>query len=194
MCASSVAGRVGQRPQGVNRRRIIARMAFPVEAAAVTHNIQLAVAPVFLLTAVAGMIGAVDDPATSAPGGSTPALPLLPRVGVGTDVHRLVPGRPMRLACLDWPDEELGLDGHSDADVAAHAACDALLSAAGLGDLGTNYGTSEPAWAGASGAALLGETLRRWASGGVDAWPLVPLAVWLAVSLLVARKAFRWTS
>jgi len=114
------------------------------------------------------MIGAVDDPATPATGGSTPPLPPLPRVGVGTDVHRLVPGRPMRLACLDWPDEELGLDGHSDADVAAHAACDALLSAAGLGDLGTNYGTSEPAWAGASGAALLGETLRRVRAAGFE--------------------------
>ncbi|MFD1946378.1 2-C-methyl-D-erythritol 2,4-cyclodiphosphate synthase [Nocardioides aestuarii] len=88
------------------------------------------------------------------------------RVGVGTDVHRLVDGVPMHLAGLAWPDEPQGLEGHSDADVAAHAACDALLSAAGLGDLGSNYGTSEPQWAGAAGVVLLEETVRRVRAAG----------------------------
>ncbi|UNX55275.1 2-C-methyl-D-erythritol 2,4-cyclodiphosphate synthase [Georgenia sp. TF02-10] len=95
---------------------------------------------------------------------------LLPRTGIGTDVHAFADpatDRPMRLACLDWPGET-GLVGHSDADVAAHAACDALLSAAGLGDLGTNFGTAEPRWAGAGGAELLVETVRRVRAAGFD--------------------------
>jgi 2-C-methyl-D-erythritol 2,4-cyclodiphosphate synthase len=88
------------------------------------------------------------------------------RIGIGTDVHRLAPGRPMRVAGLDWPDEEVGLEGHSDGDVVLHAICDALLSAAGLGDLGSNFGTSEPQWAGAASDDLLAETLRRVRDAG----------------------------
>jgi 2-C-methyl-D-erythritol 2,4-cyclodiphosphate synthase len=83
------------------------------------------------------------------------------RTGVGVDVHRLADGIPMRLAGLAWPDEPQGLEGHSDGDVCAHAMCDALLSAAGLGDVGSTFGTAEPEWAGASGVALLTETAAR---------------------------------
>jgi 2-C-methyl-D-erythritol 2,4-cyclodiphosphate synthase len=90
------------------------------------------------------------------------------RTGIGVDVHRLVDGVPLHLAGLAWPEEPRGLEGHSDADVAAHAACDALLSAAGLGDLGSNFGTAEPEWAGASGATLLAETARRVRDAGFE--------------------------
>jgi 2-C-methyl-D-erythritol 2,4-cyclodiphosphate synthase len=91
----------------------------------------------------------------------------VPRVGVGVDAHRFEPGRALRLAGLDWPGED-GLAGNSDGDVVAHAACDALLSAAGLGDLGTQFGTAEPRWAGSSGCELLGETARLVREAGYD--------------------------
>ena len=96
--------------------------------------------------------------------------PPLPRTGIGVDVHALAPEgseRELWLAGLHWPGER-GLDGHSDADVAAHASCDALFSAAGIGDLGEHFGTGRPELAGASGTTLLAEAARLVREAGFE--------------------------
>ncbi|MFM7599140.1 MAG: 2-C-methyl-D-erythritol 2,4-cyclodiphosphate synthase [Actinomycetota bacterium] len=95
-----------------------------------------------------------------------------PAIGIGVDVHAFADDRPLWVAGLLWEGD--GLAGHSDGDVAAHAACDALLSAAGLGDLGSNFGTDDPQWADASGVALLGETASRVRAAG---WSISNVAV-----------------
>jgi 2-C-methyl-D-erythritol 4-phosphate cytidylyltransferase/2-C-methyl-D-erythritol 2,4-cyclodiphosphate synthase len=87
------------------------------------------------------------------------------KTGVGVDAHHFEAGRELWLAGLLWPDQD-GVEGHSDGDVAAHAICDALFAATGLGDLGSNFGTSRPEYAGASGVTLLKETLSIINKGG----------------------------
>lgn len=94
----------------------------------------------------------------------------IPRVGTGVDVHPFADpadGRELWLAGLAWPGEN-GLAGHSDADVVAHACCDALFSAAGIGDLGLHFGTSSEQWAGAAGVVLLAEAARRVQEAGYE--------------------------
>ena len=110
----------------------------------------------------------LPDPPSPPPG--------TPSVGIGVDVHALVRGRQMWVAGLHWPHEPAGPAGHSDGDVVAHAACDALLSAARLGDLGTVFGTAEPQWSGAAGVALLAETAHRVRQAG---WTIGNVAVQL---------------
>jgi 2-C-methyl-D-erythritol 2,4-cyclodiphosphate synthase len=96
---------------------------------------------------------------------------VIPRTGLGVDVHAYdpdpAPGAVLRLAGLSWPGER-PLAGHSDADVAAHAAAEALLSAAGLGDLGAVFGVDRPEWAGAAGTALLAEAARLVRAAGFE--------------------------
>jgi 2-C-methyl-D-erythritol 2,4-cyclodiphosphate synthase len=116
----------------------------------------------------------------SADGATDGVVPLfqgsadLPRVGVGVDVHPFADDeRDLWLAGVRW-DGERGLAGHSDGDVAAHAVCDALLSAAGMGDLGALFGSDDEEWAGASGSRLLGEVVQQLNAGG---WAVGNIAV-----------------
>ena len=87
------------------------------------------------------------------------------RTGVGVDAHAFAEGRELWLAGLHWPNE-VGVAGHSDGDVAAHAICDALFAAGQLGDLGSNFGADKPEYAGASGVTLLKETMQKISSAG----------------------------
>jgi 2-C-methyl-D-erythritol 2,4-cyclodiphosphate synthase len=100
------------------------------------------------------------------PAEAEPGDARLPRIGVGLDVHAFADDdRVLALAGLTWPGER-GLAGHSDADVAAHAACDALFSAAGIGDLGSHFGTDRPELADAAGVTLLAQAARLVTAAG----------------------------
>lgn len=102
------------------------------------------------------ILGPSPSPSPSAP---------VPRVGIGTDVHAFSSGGVLRLAGLDWPGEP-ALEGHSDGDAVAHAIVDALLGAAGLGDIGQHFGTAHPEYAGAHGDVFLARTREILAEAG----------------------------
>ncbi len=87
------------------------------------------------------------------------------RTGFGVDAHAFAEGRTLWLGAIEWPGE-VGVAGHSDGDVAAHAICDALFAAASLGDLGSNFGVDDPKYKNASGKSLLEETLNRIIKAG----------------------------
>ncbi len=110
------------------------------------------------------LTGTAYRPWTPCPYGMMRAM----RTGIGTDVHRLVAGRPLWVAGLEWPGAERGLDGHSDGDCAAHAMVDALLSAAALGDIGSVFGVDDPRRAGASGVEFLTEAAARVRAAGFE--------------------------
>ena len=92
----------------------------------------------------------------------------MPRIGTGVDIHPFAENRPMRLAGLDWPDEPMGLAGEPDGDVVVHAACNALLTAADLGDLGAHFDTSTPEWEGVAPTLLLTETAHLVRGAGFE--------------------------
>ncbi|MBG0818689.1 2-C-methyl-D-erythritol 2,4-cyclodiphosphate synthase [Planomonospora sp. ID82291] len=92
----------------------------------------------------------------------------MPRIGTGVDIHPFTKDRPMKLAGLDWPDEPVGLAGEPDGDVVVHAACNALLTAADLGDLGAHFDTSTPEWEGVPPTLLLAETAHLVRSTGFE--------------------------
>jgi 2-C-methyl-D-erythritol 4-phosphate cytidylyltransferase/2-C-methyl-D-erythritol 2,4-cyclodiphosphate synthase len=89
------------------------------------------------------------------------------RIGTGIDVHTFMAERKLMLGCVEVPFER-GLAGHSDADVLAHALCDAILGAAGLGDIGQHFPDDAPEWAGAAGKRLLGLTMDKVRSAGYE--------------------------
>jgi len=97
------------------------------------------------------------------------------RSGIGTDVHKFASGKPLYLGTVLWPGEE-GLEGHSDGDAVSHAIVDALLAAAGLGDIGSNFGVDKPEYAGANGSVFITETLKLLATAG---WSVVNVSVQL---------------
>ncbi len=164
--------RAVQTPQGFTRSLLVSAHAGGLEA---TDDAALAEAlgvPVLVVPgdALAAKVTTPEDLAAfERLLAEPPPGPLLPRVGIGTDVHAFASDqdRDLMVAGLHWPGHP-GLEGHSDADVAAHACCDALFSAAGIGDLGAHFGTGRPQWAGASGLALLAEAARLVRAAGFE--------------------------
>jgi len=101
------------------------------------------------------------------------------RVGIGFDAHRLVEGRPMRLAGVTFASESRGPEGHSDGDAALHALVDALFGAAAAGDIGSQFPPDDPQWAGADSATFVKRAVERLREGG---WRPASVDVAIAVA------------
>ena len=165
-----------QTPQGFPRDQLLA--AYAAATTDETDDAGLVAAAGFAVTVVPGEAQAFkittphdlqrahDMIAPQSPSQSRAETTTLPRIGLGTDTHAFDPSAELWLAGLYWPDEP-GLSGHSDGDAACHAIVDALLGAAGLGDIGGTFGTGDPEFAGAHGEVFLTETRRLVEEAGL---------------------------
>ncbi|HSP52196.1 MAG TPA: 2-C-methyl-D-erythritol 4-phosphate cytidylyltransferase [Cryobacterium sp.] len=158
LAAAAAAASGGTAQEATDDAGVVAAAGYPVSVIAGDPLAFKITTPWDLLRAES-LLGA-REPADSAPRTET-----APRVGTGLDVHAFDDDSELWLAGLHWPGER-GLSGHSDGDAAVHAICDALLSAAGLGDIGGVFGTSDPRLVGAHGDVFLGETLRMLEHAG----------------------------
>jgi 2-C-methyl-D-erythritol 4-phosphate cytidylyltransferase/2-C-methyl-D-erythritol 2,4-cyclodiphosphate synthase len=181
--------REAQTPQGFPRELLARALAWAIKAPAPPTDEAACVEGLGERVAiVAGdrrniKVTVPDDLAVAEALVSGGAPPRETRIGFGTDVHRLTEGRPLVLGCVEI-EHPRGLDGHSDADVLAHAICDALLGAAASGDIGDHFPDSSPEWEGASGERLLRRTVEILVEFGY-----VPLNVDATVSAQAPRLA-----
>jgi 2-C-methyl-D-erythritol 4-phosphate cytidylyltransferase/2-C-methyl-D-erythritol 2,4-cyclodiphosphate synthase len=169
--------RIAQTPQGFSREQIIRGYEFATED--YTDDASLLQAQGALVSSVLGdaMAFKITVQADLEYAELLLGNKVEQRTGIGTDVHRFSEdeGKPLFLGTILWPGE-VGLEGHSDGDALAHAVVDALLAAAGLGDIGSNFGVDKPEYAGANGSVFITETLRLLAAGG---WSVVNVSVQL---------------
>jgi len=169
--------RIAQTPQGFSREQIIRGYEFATED--YTDDASLLQAQGALVSSVLGdaMAFKITVQADLEYAELLLGNKVEQRTGIGTDVHRFSEdeGKPLFLGTIVWPGE-VGLEGHSDGDALAHAVVDALLAAAGLGDIGSNFGVDKPEYAGANGSVFITETLRLLAAGG---WSVVNVSVQL---------------
>jgi 2-C-methyl-D-erythritol 2,4-cyclodiphosphate synthase len=122
---------------------------------------------------------------------TAPLPPQTPRIGLGSDRHALVPGRPCRLGGVLFEDSPIGPHGHSDADAILHALTDAVLGAAGLDDLGTLFPDSDPQWSGADSSELLRAALELVKQAGLRCWSADIVAVCMEPKIGPRRSMIR---
>jgi 2-C-methyl-D-erythritol 4-phosphate cytidylyltransferase/2-C-methyl-D-erythritol 2,4-cyclodiphosphate synthase len=165
--------RIAQTPQGFPRQNLVE--AYSAATTEHTDDAALFQDAGGRVITVIGDSAALKITTTSDLAAAERLLALDQRTGIGTDVHRFAADgrKPLVLAGIEWP-EETALEGHSDGDAVAHAVVDALLSAAGLGDIGGNFGVDRPEYAGASGEVFIKATLELLAQNG---WRVVNVGV-----------------